>query len=276
MLKVGADAAVGGYDGPFVVEDFYCGVSGVDHGFDGKDHAAAQTGVAAAIGVVVGDLGFFVDGESDAVSAVAGNDAVAVGGDGCGYGFADVFDAVAGDAGGHGGIQGFSGGLKEGEVGGADLTDGVGFGRIAEVAVEFNADVAAHHVAFGERYVAGDSVDYAVVDRGAQGCGESFVAEEGGAAAGGLDCFFHFAVYFLCADAGGDNFADSGEYTGKKVGGAADAVLGDAVFDGNHGAVPVLRSSRALMLKGSAARASAASSAACSLRPRSKSMRACR
>ena len=59
VLEVGAVAAVDGDGGPAVLEDTDFGAAGVDHGFDGQDHASFEAGAFAGR-AEVGDLGVFV------------------------------------------------------------------------------------------------------------------------------------------------------------------------------------------------------------------------
>ena len=84
-----------GDDGPAVGQGFEVAFAGVDHGFDGEDHAG-DDGFAGAGFAVVENLGVFVDVLADAVAAEFADDGEAVFLGVCLDGGADVAEEDAG------------------------------------------------------------------------------------------------------------------------------------------------------------------------------------
>jgi hypothetical protein len=75
---MGAIAAVNGNCGPTVLEDADFRAAGIDHRFDGEDHAGLET--RAFTGVAeVGNLGIFVHGAADSVADKLADNAEAFG-----------------------------------------------------------------------------------------------------------------------------------------------------------------------------------------------------
>lgn len=86
---------------------------------------------------------------------------------------ADVPHPVAGFAPVEAKEEGFAGDLHEALHLGADGTDRERVGRVGHIAVEFDDAVERHVVAFLDEEVAGDAVHDDVVDRNAEGRGET-------------------------------------------------------------------------------------------------------
>src|SRR5690606_14173285 len=95
VFPLGGEGAVGGDDGPAVVEGAEVAAASVDHGLDGEDHVFAQDGATAAFAEVE-NCGGFVQSDPAAVAALSAHDGKAVFFGVLLAGPADVADGVAG------------------------------------------------------------------------------------------------------------------------------------------------------------------------------------
>ena len=203
MLELRGEPKIARHHGPAVVPDLVVVGPQCDHGFDREGHARLHDRVVARI-VVVGDDQAAVERRPDSVTGEVADDAVP---ESLGVALDHPADDVDG-ASGRDGLDGSHGRL----VGALDeearflahLTDEEGGVGVAVHATDEGRDVDVADVAIDQDCRVGDPVADDLIERGAQGLGESAVAQSGGVGAVVEEEFMPDPVEIVRGHPGGD------------------------------------------------------------------------
>lgn len=173
VLEVGCGLAIAGAACPsvFLGELDVLGAH-AHHGFDSDDHTFLEerTGTGDA---VVGHIGRFVHLESHTVATEFTDDGITVFLTMHLDSMADVPHPIASLALVKADEEGFAGNLEEALHLGSGLASGESVGRVGHITVELDDTVERDIVAFLDKEVTGDAMDNDIVDRNAEGRGET-------------------------------------------------------------------------------------------------------
>ena len=176
MLPLGRQGAVPGDHGPAVRQHLHLAFAGVDHGFDGEAHARLQHDAVAGVAVVQ-DLGILVELAADAVAAVLPHHRVVLRLHVALDGVADIAQMGAGAHLTDAEPQRFQGDAHQPFRQYRGRADEEHLAGVAVEAVLDHGDVDVDDVPLLQPLVPGDAVTHLVIDRGADGLGETAVVE---------------------------------------------------------------------------------------------------